>query len=922
MTTPFRTPGILLLTLALVLTTSCAQVTTTSEPITDKEAARPEVHIWPNRNSHSRDEATLYLVVKAGSLQEDDDEQGFAHFVEHMAFNGTENFPADQLRARMQSLGLELESHSNAYTTLDHTAYTIHLNRVDSERLEAAIELLSEWAYRIEFSDAEVTKEIPVIQNEWREIKSGESRLDQELSNDYYANSRHLNRAPIGTWVNIASVTGETLRDFYQRWYHPDNMAIIVAGDVDQNEVKSLIDSYFTAPELADSGETPDTWPLNPEAMQDRLVVTDDYTTYGYIDLNYFIESPAPRSSMDLIEQQTWQAALDIWYDRAQARLTETRGAVRDVGFYFEQVSRDLLHINFSANLTGSDYETALSIIEGERSRLLRSGITQEELDQWVEGRLTHERAQQDSADHLATMMINHVLQEWPMLGQPERIELLESTLPTFTPEQVRSALDSKLSEAKFKLRLIHPNSQVAPDVTQIDKWLTDATNLAESAFEQTSTQHQAWAIQPQIDGEIIAQRSIEPGITEWTLSNGVSVQYKHSDQAPGKIYYRLVGEGGLNIMSGHEIMNARLALPTLTQSGLRNLNGAALSEWLNNRGLEQFPVLDFFERGMVGSGPAERFPELMRLLHVALTEARVDPKTWQHVRRQNQAELNQLAQHPHQPWFETVEATFHANDLAVRTMTSDEFETVTPDGMQDIYTRYFAGAQNYRLAIVGDIDTDTVRRAIQSSVATLPESDPVSQRARNYPSIREPSRERVSGSGKKQAYAVIRYDIDKAALDLTHYRTSNYLTKWLNRELNETIRENNGSVYSINTTFDGFLSAQSCYSLIIELGTDPESVDAVVQSVEDVLTSLTDQPPQSRTLETWKSTMRADFEQSVNSARHQADRIAYAPMLDRDITASLLFEDRPVPQGAVLTDMLAQFIGPNATRAELVWMP
>lgn len=915
----FQRPGILLFTLALILNAGCAQVTTTS-PTTHEASGQPEVLTWPNRNSHSSNEATLHLVVKAGSLQEAEDERGFAHFVEHMAFNGTENFPANRLRERMQSLGLELGSHSNAYTTFDHTAYTIHLNSVDSERLEAAIELLSEWAYRIEFSEAEVNKEIPVIQNEWRESTGGEDSVGQKLYDDYYAGSRYLERAPIGTWVNIASVTSEALSAFYKRWYHPDNMAIVVAGDVDQNEVQSLIDTYFKAPN--NNGEAPQAWSLNPEAMQDKLVITDAYTTSGYIDLNYFIESPVPQSKQQLIEQQKWQAALDIWYDRAQARLTETGGAVTDVEFYFDHPSRDLLLITFSANLSGSDYKTALSIIEGERTRLLQSGITQEELDQWVEGRLLYERAQQDSADHLAGIMMDNFLLDWPMVGQPERIDLLEATLPTFTPEQVRAALDSKLRDAVVKLRLIHPNGQTAPDAAQIETWLADATNHVETRSEQPSANGDMWAIQPQNNGNIIAERTIDPGITEWTLSNGVTVLYRHSNQAPGKVYYRLIGEGGLNTMGEQDIMNARLALPTLAQSGLRDLSGAALSEWLNSQGLEQHPAFDFFDRGMVGSGPAEKFPVLMRLLHVALTEARVDPQTWQHVRQQNLAELAQLSDNPHLPWIETVQSTLHSNDPALRTMTSAELEAITPEGMQDIYTTYYAGAQNYRLVIVGDVDRETVREAVLASVATLPGSGPEVLQKRPYPPVNESSRERVSGSGKKQAYAVIRYDIDKAALDLAHDRTSSFLTKWLNRELNETIRENNGSVYSINTNVDGFLSVQSSYSLIIELGTGPDSVDAVIQSVEDLLTTLTDQPPQSRALDTWKSTMRADFEQSVNSARHQVDRIAYAPMLDRDITASLLFENRPAPQGAVLTDMLAQFIGPNATRVELVWMP
>lgn len=651
---------------AILTLVACASQTTKVQPSITPSAERPALYIWPNSNSHSNNEASIKLLVKAGSLQEEDDELGYAHFVEHMAFNGTEAFPADALREQLEKLGMSLGDHSNAYTTFDHTLYELQLNSVDAERLEAAIQLLAEWAYRIEFSEQEVQKEKSIIIEEWRLSESEADRVGARITENYYADSRLSERMPIGTRHSIESATADALRAFYQRWYRANNMAIIVAGDVDKQQVTDLVEHYFPADTL--SSPEPGTYTVNPAAMDDRLILTAPYEAGGYMAIDHYVEHPSVETLEDFVAMDHWIAALDIWHDRVSARLQETEGAVVDADYYWNHVSKDTLNVTLSAYLAGNDFEQAMAIIEGERQRIIASGINQAELDDWRNGLLEHERAQQDSAGHLASEMVDHVLYNWPLIGQPERIALYETRLSELTPQSVQEAF-SRLFSPEPKVTLVHPYRSPAPTDNEIDAWLANV----EVAPVITATANQSddlWTISPATAGTIVSEESLAQDVTRWTLNNGMTVHYRHSDQTPDKVYYELYGVHGLNALSPAETAAARLALPTLGTSGLRDMNGTQLSEWLNAKAITQAPTFSFFDRGMNGSGPTHQFPVMMRLLHIALTEARVDEAAWRHIRNQNRAYLTQLQGHPHVPWYQTVEGTLFRDDAALRALT------------------------------------------------------------------------------------------------------------------------------------------------------------------------------------------------------------------------------------------------------------
>ncbi|MCH8553230.1 MAG: insulinase family protein [Natronospirillum sp.] len=884
---------------------------------------QPTVIIWENSNSHSNNEATLKLVVKAGSLQERDDQLGYAHFVEHMVFRGTENYPQSAMRDRLRELNVDIGHHSNAYVTFDHTAFWLDLNSVEPERLESGIELLSEWAYRVSFDPDDVESERAVVLEEWRMTEPEADRASQQIYDDFFAGSRHLERHPIGTETSIREATPQGLREFYETWYRPDNLAVIVTGDVDEDQIRALVDEHFPPQPVASGAPLPEQWDINPDAMNPRLTVTDPYISDGFADIRYFLEQPMPTSEEDLMENLKVEPALDVLIDRLDHRVSETRGAVAWFDWYREYSSPNVRVVDLEVGLTEDDFELGLSLLEEERQRLLAEGIRQSELDDWRRRLLEQERSEQDSAGHLAGIALDHYLYDWPMLGQPRWLALLEETLPEWTTDSVTGALADVMSVSP-QVRIIHPYGMEPPAADTIDGWLASAAwvpdeshRLGAMADEQVAD----WSLNPAYAGTIVRERDLDHEVTEWTLSNGMTVYYRHADANPDEVSFSLVGLGGFNQLAEDDVITGRLAVEAMTASGLRDLDGPELNQWLQSESVTLEFGMDFFDRFAYGHAPEDRLGLALNLLHIGLTEGRVDPDMAEHQRAQSLSYLNQLSSHPHRPWIDLLHEELYRQEPAKRMLTADEVEGVSSEDMQAFYDRHIAGAQNYTLAIAGDVDRDTVRQHVLAAVATLPPTEDPQLSTRQLPVPEESGQWRLEGSGERHASISLRYAIPKAAHADLDRTAMLYLEHWLDEVLMDEIRTASGLAYSVQGDTEGYTLFHDDYVLWVHLGTDPERADEAVARVEETLKQAADSTPAQQRIDRWQQRMEQDRRRQVGDADWTVSRLVYGELFERDPTVGLDGRYADVDATA-LPELLGLFLNDAAVRSEFVWLP
>ena len=460
-----------LISLVTLLISSCSFLPTQSNYLKESSTGVPMLYLWQNKNSHSNNEVTLKLVVKFGSLQEMDSQLGYAHFVEHMAFNGSARFPDSAFQARLKELDLSIGDHSNAVTTFDRSVYTFYLKSAEKDKLTGAIDILSEWVSAIEFSNAGVEQEKAVLIRELGRAAAVESVVAQAFQADH-AGTHQLNRTPKDIAASINNATPALLTAFYKKWYVAENMAIIIAGDINTDFTQRIVHQHFK-PTRTDTYIKPTAYPSNYVDSPEFLVFSNNLNQTNKVGLNFITAIEPITRTEDLIPMLAWQAGLDIWLDRVD-QSGETLNLWLYADYEWGHPNHTQRIVTLEAEVPDGKYQQVISLLETERLSLIHHGITQVELDQWRTSLLEYEQVQQDSADHLANELEELFISGWPAKGQRKWVKALKKELPKLTTDDIQNAF-KKLTDSQHRIRIGIKPTAVAPSEQQVSEWLAAA---------------------------------------------------------------------------------------------------------------------------------------------------------------------------------------------------------------------------------------------------------------------------------------------------------------------------------------------------------------------------------------------------------------------------------------------------------------
>jgi len=876
--------------------------------------------IIQNKNSHSSNEVDLRLLIKAGSLQEKDDELGYAHFVEHMAFNGTRDFPKNKLIASLNQLGISFGSHANAYTTFDHTEYRIKLDTNEPKRLANAIAILKQWAAHIEFKAEDIQAEIPIVVQEWKLREPTLERARFKLRQAIYKGSRLADRFPIGTLKSIEATTPEKLRGFFQRWYTPDNTHLIVSGDIDVAAVKTLISEQFSDWKKTPAAQSPVVSDLNLQAVPDHISLPDSIMVGSEISLAFAAKKSRPQTLEQRMQEEKWLVGLNILRQRLAKRLISSQGKITQSGTRFTRPSPNIRHIGLTTILSKDDYQAGMNLLSSELAHIQKSGITQQELDDDRNARLKHESGQQDSSSHLASMAVENALYGWPIIDQSSWYKTLKASLPKFTTQQVNTALNTVFSTEPHII-VTHNANFPAPDMSQLKEILSNPK--AVQPLKVASSSDDIWKISPTIKGSVTAESKHQTGADTWQLSNGMTVFYKHSDSSPGKVYFELSAKGGLNLFEAPEVFHARLALPVMQVSGLRHMDAQSLNQWITSKGMMLYPKMGFSHRGFHGQAPSEDLQTLLQLLYVALTEARVSVDARAHIFQREKALVEQLQAMDTYSGKLRIERELLMSDPALRSMTPDELEAISKDQMQSIYTRYFSRAQQYRLAIVGDISKAETKSAVLATIANLQKNHPETK-TRNLPVPIKPVSFEFSGSGQRNAGVSQKWFLPRALTQAYAYDDFQVLSRLIQASLRTTIREELGLVYDIRVSPRGDSYDSTTWELAVDFSCDVDKRLNVVKAVKETLTEMTNGLISQNKIDGLIKAMKDERRQRYNSAAEQAKWLALNHIYFEEDETHILNLDKRFQNitSQRLKELLGLFIGKESTTVVIGSLP
>jgi zinc protease len=821
-------------------------------------------------NKQPLNRAELRLVVKAGSVLEDDDQQGLAHFAEHMAFNGTKNFPkSTDVVLFLQSIGMRFGADVNAYTSFDETVYKLTVPTDKPEIMDKAFLILEDWAQNVSFDPAEVDKERGVVVEEWRLRRGAGARMTDKMFPLLLEGSRYADRLPIGKTDILQNFKIERLKQFYKDWYRPDLMAVVAVGDFDKNAVEAMIKAHF--------GPIPR--PANPRERKiydipERdgavfAILADKEATSSSVDFDTLL----PASEQATVGAYRQHIVDALFQGMLSARLDEIaqKPAAPFVGAQVSRapfIARTRDDASLSALVKDGEVDKGLEGLIAEAKRVEQFGFTATELEREkvdtlraYERMLTQTQAR-TSVSH-ADEHIRNFLTGESLPGMQLEYALQQRFLPTITLEEVNRLSKDWFGSDKNRLVVVTMPEKpglAVPTATQLTAVIKNATAKTMTAYVDTVGSQELMSSTPRA-GTITKTTTREPGITEWELSNGVKVVLKPTNLKPDEILVQAISPGGTSLASDANYIPASTATSLVTAGGLGKFNLVDLRKTLTGKVAGARPFISELQEGISGSASRKDLETMFQLIYMNFTEPRLDREAFAVNASQAKTVLANQAVSPEFAFSKTLTETLYNNHIRRRPMTAETVDQWDLDKSFAFYKERFADASDFTFLFIGDFEVAMMRPFVEKYVASLPST----RRRENFKDVgvRYPKGviTKVVEKGiepKSQVAIVFSGPFEWNQTERIAIRAMGQI---LGDRLREAIREDLGGTYGVQASPSVTKEPRSEYTFAIQFGCDPARVDSLVQRVFEVIETFKKEGPTAQQVSDIKALLLRGWE-------------------------------------------------------------
>ncbi|MEO8563587.1 MAG: insulinase family protein [bacterium] len=821
----------------------------------------PKVHVGtlPNgiryyirKNTLPAKRAELRLVVNAGSVLEGDDQRGYAHFVEHTAFNGTTHFAKNELVQYLQSIGVRFGADLNAYTSFDETVYILQVPTDTAALLTKGFEILGDWARGQRFDSTEVVNERGVVHEEWRGRKGAGDRILQQWLPVALKGSTYAERLPIGTEQSIMAATPKILRRFYDDWYRPDLMAVVAVGDFDPATIEARIKRQFGAIRpVVNARKRP---VLRVPDNKDPLIAiaTDKELTSTQVEVVY----KQPREQTKTVADYRRDLIAELYTSMLNSRFSEiaqkpdapflSAGASKS-GF----IARSMGGFTLAATVKDGGIERGLEAVLTETRRVDQYGYLPSELVREKQDLLRgYERAFAEREKTLSASMVREYVSNYlegePIPGIEKEYALVQQLLPTITLADVNASARAWITDENRIVLAAAPQKDGVPVPTadQLRAVFARTSQAPVTAYTETVSDSPLLSARP-TPGKITAERAIPGvGITEWTLSNGARVLVKPTDFKADEIQLTAYAEGGTSLATDANFMSASLASQIVSLSGIGAFNRVDLGKKLSGKAVRLGPGIEGTVSQLSGSASPKDLETMLQLAYLYFTAPRLDTTAWQAFRNQVGPFLANRSSDPRSVFGDTIQVTMAQHHARQRPWTTALFAEINPDSALAFYRARFADAGRFTFVFVGNVEPATLKPFVEQYLASLPAQGHKEQW--KDVGIRSPSGvvERVVHKGvEPQATTQILFTGPFAYAPQNRFALR-ALTEYMQIKLIETLREQMGGTYSPNISGGGSRAPRQEYTISVGYTSAPEKVDTLTKTVLRLIDTLKRVPP------------------------------------------------------------------------------
>lgn len=817
----------------------------------------------------------MRLAIDAGSGREVDTQVGGAHFLEHMLFNGTEEFPENELIAVLRSFGAGFGADINAYTSYDETVYQLTMPTDDPAVVATGLDVLEQWLSAATIAQDQVEAERGVVLDEWRGAESSaDGRIFDALEALFLAGSPYEGKDPIGTEDAITSMTSEPLRSFYDDWYRPDNAAIIVVGDIDIDTIEDGIAERF-GPIVA-RGASPEATELTVEPSNDAqaMILADPDVAEGFAQVTL----PLAAVGGESIEADYQNSILDsMAFDIIATRLGNDalRGeapfddaVVNSSGFVR---SLDAPEIVVTAD--GDALEASTQAVFDEYERVRRFGFSQAEVERVVDTYRTSAQSTYDGRDSrqdaaFADEYVRHALTDEPIPTADAQFDFTNAVLDRVTPETVAFRFVQRLADAGAHMLIVVPTDEQG-DVPDVEAFLAQAASMRDRDIsprpDDTGIDGELM-VAPEPVEEVSNTRLSKNGFEDFVdpvvleFDNGVRVSLTTNTIVEGQVAFEARSPGGLAVLDDADVPAADAAGAVVGQSGIATYGPVELDDFLSDKDVGLQVIIDAFTEGMNGGAATSDIETLFQLIHLSMTQPRVDPVALDQYLDDELAIASDPSIDPGYAEFVTM-LNARYDDPRFLLPTVDSLNSVTADDIDRVYRDRFGDASDFSFAFSGDFDLTELIELSRRYLATLPSTGRVD--AVDYVEPPPPAgvvAEQTTGGEGAQASVALLFTAP-ATSDRRDDVMASILQEIVTSRLTDVVREELGDSYSPFAFVQIDPGGSPYVGTYIANTTAPELLDEVVAAVTEQLGELRTVGPTD-----------AEFQAASENIRQQLD--------------------------------------------------
>ncbi|MBA3886032.1 MAG: insulinase family protein [Acidobacteria bacterium] len=852
------------------------------DPLVTSGQLENGVRYFIRRNARPEKRAELRLAVNVGSIHEEDDQRGLAHFVEHMAFNGTKNFPKQEIVAFMESIGMRFGPSVNAFTGFDETVYMLQVPTDRPAAMKKSFQILEDWAHNVTFDPVEIDKERGVIVEEWRLRRGASARMQDQQFPVLLQGSRYADRLPIGSMDVVQKFPHERLTQFYADWYRPELMAVIAVGDFEPVEIEALIEQHFGA---IPASKTPKVRPSYgvPDHAETLFAIATDKEALGtsvsiYAKMEARDQATVGGYRRQIVERLFSSMLSARYSELAQKPDPPFIGAGTSRG----QFVREKEATTLSANVKEDGIERGLEALFVEAERVARHGFTMTELDRTrlnmqrgIERALAEQHTQLSSS--YATEYANHFFQQEPIPGIVYEHALYERFLPEITLDEVNALATGWLPPANRVVVVSAPEKPGVsiPDEPRLASVIASAAKREIAPYVDAADEEPLLADAPK-PGSIARTTEIDyAGVTEWRLSNGITVVLKPTTFKEDEIVVRAMSDGGTSLASDDDYIAATTAAQVIANGGLGRFSAVDLGKKLSGKVASVRPFIGAIDHGITGSASRTDLETLFQLIYMTFTQPRADEQVFEIVTTRLRSLLPNQMNVPEVVFADAVQTILSQGHPRARTMTAEMVDEMDLQKSLAFYRERFANASGFTFVFAGTFDLEEMKPLVEQYLGGLPSSG---------------TRETWKDIGMKPPSGVIEKRVEKGiepksrAAIIFHGPFEwtqeeriaiRVMSDVLQNRLRETLREELGGTYSVSAGAGYSRVPRSEYTMSIDFGSDPDRNDELVKAVFSEIETLKTTGPTERQVNDVREAMLRDHETNIRQNAYLLAQIA-----------------------------------------------